>query len=81
MYCQISEIQSGTLEEKIMNMKQSATLKKKHEEIIEKENCCSICGSKLEFSHFIDYSMYHVKESATCKECGVRYQIRGFSLN
>lgn len=64
-----------------MNMKNDTTLKKRHKEIIEKECHCSICGSKLEFTHFIDYGMQQVKESAICKECGVRYQIRSFDLN
>lgn len=64
-----------------MNMKNDTTIKRKHKEIIEKECNCSVCGSKLEFAHFIDYGMHQVKESAVCKDCGVRYQIRHFALN
>jgi C4-type Zn-finger protein len=64
-----------------MNLKKETTLKKKHEEIINRECSCSICGSKLEFTHFIDYGFKKVKESAVCNECGVKYQARDFSLN
>jgi len=64
-----------------MNLKKETDLKKGHREIIDRECTCSICGSKLEFSHFIDYGCKKVKESAVCNECGVRFQIKDFSLN
>lgn len=68
-------------EEKTMNLKSELTTQKKHQEIIKKECTCSICGSKLDFTHFIDYGTKKVKESAICNECGVRFQARDFSLN
>ena len=61
--------------------KQETTAHKRKQEIITKEFCCSICGSKLEFTHFIDYDNKKVKESAVCNECGVRFQIRDYPLN
>ncbi|MEI6093228.1 MAG: hypothetical protein WCQ47_06050 [bacterium] len=64
-----------------MNTKQDTVVQKRKQEIITKEFCCSICGSKLEFTHFIDYDTKKVKESATCNECGVRFQTRDFNLN
>jgi len=64
-----------------MNLKKEANIKKNYQEIINKECTCSICGSKLEFSHFIDYGFKKVKESAVCNECGVKFQIRDYPLN
>jgi len=64
-----------------MNLKKETDVRKKYQEIINKECTCSICGSKLEFSHFIDYGFKKVKESAICNECGVKFQTRDFSLN
>lgn len=64
-----------------MNLKNDLTTQKKYQEIINKECTCSICGSKLDFTHFIDYGIKKVKESAVCNECGVRFQVRDFSLN
>ena len=66
---------------KSMNLKSELTTQKKYQEIIKKECTCSICGSKLEFTHFIDYGTKKVKESAICNECGVRFQTRDFGLN
>ena len=63
------------------NTKQETTVQKRKQAIITKEFCCSICGSKLEFTHFIDYDNKKVKESAVCSECGVRFQMRDFPLN
>jgi hypothetical protein len=54
---------------------------RRQQEILNKELCCSICGSKLLFTHFIDYDSKKIKESAVCNDCGVRYQTRDFSLN
>lgn len=54
---------------------------RRREEILSREFCCSICGSKLQFTHFIDYDQKRIKESAVCNECGVRYQTRDFNLN
>jgi transcription elongation factor Elf1 len=68
-------------EVRAMNMKQEVAIQKKKQEIITKECCCSICGSKLEFTHFIDYDNKRVKESAICNECGVRFQTKDFELN
>ncbi|MBN1113829.1 MAG: hypothetical protein JXA66_00670 [Oligoflexia bacterium] len=62
-------------------MKNLLTLQERQNEIIARESTCSICGSKLEFTHFIDYGLNNVKESAICNECGVRFQTRNFPLN
>ena len=50
---------------------QEAIMKRK-QEILNREFCCSICGTKLQFTHFIDYDSKRIKESAVCNECGVR---------
>lgn len=64
-----------------MNMKHELALVNRKNEIIAKETTCPICGSSLEFTHFIDYGEHMVKESSKCGECGVRFQPRDFSLN
>jgi C4-type Zn-finger protein len=64
-----------------MNMKNELAIVGRKNEIITKETTCPICGSPLEFTHFIDYCEHLVKENIKCGECGVRFQPRDFALN
>lgn len=53
----------------------------KNKQIILRESTCSICGSLLDFTHFIDYGQNHVKETAVCSDCGVRFEPKDYPLN
>jgi hypothetical protein len=64
-----------------MNMKNDLAVEKRNHEIVVKETTCTICGTTLSFTHFIDYCQHKVKESSTCPECGVRYEPKEHSLN
>lgn len=54
--------------------------KDEHQYIIEDQNHCCLCGTKLVFKHQVDYLTLHVREEADCPTCHVRMKTRDFSL-
>jgi DNA-directed RNA polymerase subunit RPC12/RpoP len=49
---------------------------KEYEVIIEDQNHCCLCGSKLIFKHHIDYLHLRVREDADCDSCGIRLKTK-----
>lgn len=54
--------------------------KKEHQYIIEDQNTCCLCGTKLVFQHKIDYMTLKVREDADCPSCRVRMKTRDHGL-
>jgi hypothetical protein len=55
-------------------------MKLSKEDIIESLETCCLCGSKLRFSHQMDYLNLQVHEEAKCSECGIKSQSAQFIL-
>ncbi len=60
--------------------KQYVSKKKEHQIIIDDQNHCCLCGSKLVFKHKIDYLSFDVREDADCPSCGIRLKTRNHRL-
>jgi 5-methylcytosine-specific restriction endonuclease McrA len=50
--------------------------KQEHEHIIQDENHCCLCGSKLKFDHKIDYLTLQIREKAHCPSCRIQMKSR-----
>ena len=48
------------------------SLKKEHQPIIEDQNFCCLCGTKLAFKHKVDFLTLKVQEEADCPSCRIR---------
>ena len=51
-----------------------------HQFIIEDQNFCCLCGSKLKFHHKIDYLSLRVQEDADCPSCKIRMKTKDHGL-
>jgi hypothetical protein len=54
--------------------------KEEHQFIIDDQNLCCLCGSKLSFQHKVDYMTMQVREDADCPSCHIRLKTRDHSL-
>ena len=54
--------------------------KYEHQFIIEDQNHCCLCGSKLTFHHKIDYMTLKVQEDADCPSCKIRMKTKDHGL-
>jgi hypothetical protein len=62
------------------SIKEYVSPKKEHQPVIEDQNHCCLCGSKLKFQHKIDYQSLNVKEEAFCPSCQIQMKKREFTL-
>ena len=53
----------------------------KHQEFINAQNHCVLCGTTLELKHIADQAESQIKEEAFCPECEVRTRAKIFALN
>ena len=61
-------------------LKQYFSKKKEHQPIIDDQNSCCLCGTKLIFKHKIDYLTLDVREEADCPTCGIRMKTKNHRL-
>lgn len=53
----------------------------KHQEFINAQNHCVLCGTVLELNHISDANEGQIKEEAYCPDCDVRTRAKIYSLN
>lgn len=51
-----------------------------HEEYLESQNTCCLCGTTLNFYHQIDYATLKVREDADCPSCGIQMRSKDHVL-
>ena len=52
----------------------------KHEMILEDQNHCCLCGTKLRFQHKVDYMTLKIEEEASCPSCHIQLRKREATL-
>ncbi len=53
----------------------------RHQEFIETQSHCALCGTVLELQHVVDQVSCEIKEEARCPDCEIRTRAKTHTLN
>lgn len=53
----------------------------RHQDFIEANSLCALCGTVLELTHYKDEKGGEIKEEARCPECSIRTRAKIYSIN
>ncbi|MEK7357653.1 MAG: hypothetical protein AAB250_14475 [Bdellovibrionota bacterium] len=60
--------------------KNFVSVSNEHENVLDDENNCCLCGSQLDFKHNVDYLTLKIKEDAHCPSCQIQMKSREHTL-